>query len=529
LIADLAAFVVEPFMEPTAYGSSVASSSGARRRPRGEIETLPSGSLRVRVYAGIDPMSKKKHYLVETVPAGPTAAKDAEKMRTRLLNQVDDRRNPRTKATLNQLLDRWLEVAELEPTTRSGYIRKLDKHVRPVLGNVQVGRLDAETLESFYALLRRCRDRCDGRRQDRHRVKGEHECDSRCQTHVCRPLARATVRQIHAILGAALSRAVRWRWIAVNPAAQAVAPFAPKPDPQPPSAEEAAQILVEAWKDPDWGMLVWLAMVTGARRGELCAMRWDRLDFASGVLEIRTSIAQDGRKTWEKDTKTHQQRRIALDERTMALLRAHYMRCTARAALLWLKLVSDARIFSTAPDGSTWLKPDTVGQRYERMCARLGWDMNLHQLRHYSATELISAGVDVRTVAGRLGHGGGGTTTLKVYSAWRSEADQRAADSLGIRMPVPPVEVDPTTPLIVPEASAEDDDGSPYKRIAADLRSAIVCGALRPGDPLPTLVDLAERYGVAVGTAHRAIAVLSADGAIEVSRGKRAVVAERLT
>src|SRR4051794_9223541 len=106
----------------------MTSASGARKRTRGEIETLPSGSLRVRVYAGTDPVSKRKHYLTETVPAGPTAAKEAEKLRTRLLAQVDERRNPRTKATLNQLLDRWLEVAELEPTTRSGYVRKLDKH-----------------------------------------------------------------------------------------------------------------------------------------------------------------------------------------------------------------------------------------------------------------------------------------------------------------------------------------------------------------------------------------------------------------
>jgi len=476
------------------------------------------------VYAGVDPVSKKKHHLVETVPAGPTAAKDAEKVRTRLLNQVDERRNPRTKATLNQLLDRWLEVAELEPTTRSGYVRKLDKHVRPVLGTVQVGRLDAETLESFYALLRRCRDRCDGRRQDRHRVKGKQECDSRCQTHMCRPLAPATVRQIHAILGAALARAVRWRWIAVNPTGQAAAPAAPKPDPQPPSVEQAARIVVEAWKDPDWGMLVWLAMVTGARRGELCALRWDRLDFASGVLEIRTSIAQDGTKTWEKDTKSHQQRRIALDEQTMALLRAYYLRCLERAALLGLKLVADARIFSYEPDGSAWLKPDTVGQRYERMCARLGWDMNLHQLRHYSATELISAGVDVRTVAGRLGHGGGGTTTLKVYSAWRAEADQRAAGTLGVRMPAPPVHVDPTAPLAALDMPNDDEDASPYKRIAADLRGAIACGVLRPGDPIPTLVELAERYGVSESTAHRAIALLNANGVIKVARGKRAVV-----
>jgi hypothetical protein len=181
------------------------------------LEQLPSGSLRVRVYAGIDPVSKKKHYLVGTVPAGPTAAREAEKVRTRFLNEVDERRNPRTKATLNQLLDRWLEVAELEQTTRSGYVRKLDKHVRPVLGGVQVGRLDAETLQSFYAMLRRCREHCDGRQRSKHRVHGPHGCDAGCVVHVCRPLAPATVRQVHAILAAALVRAVRWRWIAINP------------------------------------------------------------------------------------------------------------------------------------------------------------------------------------------------------------------------------------------------------------------------------------------------------------------------
>src|SRR6266511_4457220 len=507
------------------YGGSMATRSGARKRTRGEIETLHSGSLRVRVYAGLDPVSKKKHYLVETVPAGPMAARDAEKVRTRLLNQVDERRNPRTKATLNQLLDRWLEVVELEPTTRSGYVRKLDKHVRPVLGTNQVGRHDAETLEFFYALLRRCRDRCDGRHQDRHRVKRKHECDSRCEVHVCRPLAPATVRQIHAILGAALARAVRWRWLAVNPTGHAVAPAAPKPDPQPPSAEQAARIVVEAWKDPDWGMLVWLAMVTGARRGELCALRWDRLDFAIGVLTIRSSIAQRGGKTWEKNTKTHQQRRITLDDQTLALLRAYLRRCTERAAALGFDLPTDARIFSLEPDGSTWLKPDSVSQRYAKMCARLGWDMNIHQLRHYSATELIAAGVDVRTVAGRLGHGGGGATTLRVYSAWVSEADQRAAGTLAGRMPALPAGVDQDGALI-DVVRPVTDASAPYRRIAADLRAAITCGALCPGDQFPTESDLATRYGVAASTAHRAIADLTSAGLAMASRGKRAVVAK---
>jgi integrase len=95
-------------------------------------------------------------------------------------------------------------------------------------------------------------------------------------------------------------------------------------------------------------------------------------------------------------------------------------------------------VFSLTPDWSTHLLPDSVTQRYRRMAARLGIDTHLHALRHYSATELVAAGIDIRTIAGRLGHAGGGTTTLRVYVAWVSEADQRAAAVLGPRMPTRP-------------------------------------------------------------------------------------------
>jgi hypothetical protein len=43
--------------------------------------------------------------------------------------------------------------------------------------------------------------------------------------------------------------------------------------------------------------------------------------------------------------------------------------------------------------------------------------------------------VDLRTVAGRLGHGGGGATTLRVYAAWVAASDRKAAEILGSRMP----------------------------------------------------------------------------------------------
>ena len=152
-------------------------------------------------------------------------------------------------------------------------------------------------------------------------------------------------------------------------------------------------------------------MTTGARRGELCALRWDRIELDRAALSVRSSSAQEGSRTWEEDTKTHQQRRIALDATTVGLRRAYRRDCDEMAASLGLEVSPSARLFSASPDHSTWLVPSSVSQRFARMCARLGRDRNIHELRHNSATEPISAGVDIRTVAGRLGHGGGGSTT----------------------------------------------------------------------------------------------------------------------
>jgi integrase len=63
-------------------------------------------------------------------------------------------------------------------------------------------------------------------------------------------LAASTVRQIHWILSGAFDRAVRWKWIALNPAEQADKPALPHPDPRPPSVAEASRIVTEAWRDP---------------------------------------------------------------------------------------------------------------------------------------------------------------------------------------------------------------------------------------------------------------------------------------
>jgi integrase len=411
-------------------------------RKRGE-------SYQAIVYAGIDPVTKRQRYLRQTAHT----PKEAERALTRLLGQVDEQRTPNTSATVGYLLDRWLELAQLELTTRDTYQAYLRRHVRPALGNLPLRKLTVDVLDRFYLRLARHGGRCP-----------------RCMTRVARglpplgageryqpkpgtqatavhapdcahglPLAASTVRQVHSILRRALDQAVRWGWIARNPASLASPPRLTPRDVRPPRPEQVAALLNAAWaRDADFGALLWLGVTTGARRGELCALRWPHVDVPARELLIERNLVQRGRQRKEKATKTHQARRIALDQATMAILAEHRERCQQRAAAAGTVLRADGYVFSDAPGGGTPLLPDSVTQRFRRLARRLGVPTTLHGFgRHYAATQLLAAGVDLRTVAGRLGHGGGGATTLRVYASFVAAADRRAAELLGQQLTRP--------------------------------------------------------------------------------------------
>ncbi|MEC3974579.1 tyrosine-type recombinase/integrase [Amycolatopsis sp. H20-H5] len=426
----------------------MAKLAAGSERKRGEIERR-GNSLRVKVYAGVDPLTGKRLYLTEST----TDEKEAERILTRLLAEVDDERHARSKGTFRVAMKDWLRLAELADDTRETYEMYARIYLYPVFADEPLAKIRARMLEEFYADLLRCRARCDGRPFLEHRIDGPHECREvkhkrppgrppvqgypphdcgekgcvvrQCSPHVCRPLGKATVLKLHFMISGTFAAAIRWEWVKVNPAEVARKPRPPAPDPKPPTPEQASRIIAAAWEqDEDWGTLVWLTMVTGVRRGELLRIRWRDVEFTNRILAVH-------------ETKNDKPRRVSLDAATIDVLRDLREHYEVRMRALEVEPTQDAYLFSYAATYDQPCNRSGVTHRYARMCAAIGIDSHLHALRHYSATELILAGVDIRTVAGRLGHGGGGVTTLRVYAAWVAEADRRAADILGGRMTRP--------------------------------------------------------------------------------------------
>ncbi|MGH3978215.1 MAG: hypothetical protein ACRDRZ_04315 [Pseudonocardiaceae bacterium] len=105
--------------------------------------------------------SRRRHYLKEIIPAGPGAVVEADKTLRRLANQVDERRNPRTNATVDQLLDRHFDLVQIETNTLDTYRGLARNHIRPLIGGQKVGALDADMFGPTSA--GRCRHRASAR------------------------------------------------------------------------------------------------------------------------------------------------------------------------------------------------------------------------------------------------------------------------------------------------------------------------------------------------------------------------------
>lgn len=368
----------------------------------GSLRQRGPNTWQVRVSAGRDPATGQYRYVSRTVEGGKRVA---QKAAAELALAVERGHVRPGRGTVAELLEQWmahLEVQGRAPSTLVRYRSTIRVNIVPALGHVVVVKLTAADLDAFYASLLRS------------------------------GLKPLSVRKCHAVLSAALRQAVKWGWIDRNPIDRASPPSTRSAEVVPPTVDEVRMLLAlcEGTSD-DLGSLIYVAVTTGCRRGELCGLRWCDIDLVKSTLVVARSISDVPGDVSVKDTKTHQCRRLALDPSTVEVLRCQHVRAAERAELAGVPLEAAAYVWSQSLDGSSPYRPDRVTAAFVSLRRRAGLDhVTLRSLRHFAATTLAGSGVGVRTIAGRLGHANP-SVTLRTYAHFLDVADREAAAVMG--------------------------------------------------------------------------------------------------
>ena len=211
---------------------------------RGVVEPRGDNKWRVRVFAGHE--GGKVRWVLRGRSMAPSARRRSRL--AKLLTEVEAGQATKSHPTsVAEQLDRWL--ADIEPT-RSAYTVKehrrcIEHDIKPALGTVRLDKLTARQLAGFYHDL------------------------------LARGLSPSSVRRFHSVLHAALDRAVKWGMVPVNPADRATPPGLTRTTVSAPDVADVQRLIAAADESsPILALAIILGAVTGARRGELCALRW---------------------------------------------------------------------------------------------------------------------------------------------------------------------------------------------------------------------------------------------------------------
>jgi integrase len=257
------------------------------------------------------------------------------------------------------------------------------------------------------------------------------------------------VHRIHTVVRSALGQAVKWGWIRRNPAEHAEPGEILEEEVEPPADVDVVQLLAEAEQiDTRLALFLQLAIVTGARRGAICALRWNHLDLNPVTASARFTrvivIGPDGTTHPDGSPRTSRPvdrpasrtkrsgRKVALDPYVVAAHTAHHDVQAERAATAGGVLPPDAYVFSDDVLGEHPWRPDSTSRKYRH----LRWwvkglsESRLHDLRHFMATQLLGAGVDPKVVAQR-GCWSKVATMLDRYAHALPVRDRTAADVVG--------------------------------------------------------------------------------------------------
>jgi integrase len=325
--------------------------------------------------------------------------------------------------TVGQLLERWLlsSKSKTEATTYEERARLVKNHLRPRIGGVKLAKLTALHFEGLFADMER-----DG-------------------------VGASTIRHCADALYVALNHAVKLRLIPSSPAKGVSKPKAPAREMLFLTPEQV-KILLDAAHSTRWHVLIFVALATGCRQGELLGLAWEDLDLTKGTLTVRHSLAQTDKAVWLKEPKTKSSKRTsALPETAVSVLMQH------KAAAMKAGLLS-ASVFCSR-EGTYLLKrnvlralrcivkrANTPPEFIDRGGARkrgapprqqvafeplnlLPARLRFHDLRHTVASILLSQGQSLRAVSQRLGHAKP-ELTLRVYAHCLPSDDHQLAAGL---------------------------------------------------------------------------------------------------
>lgn len=342
--------------------------------------TQRRGRFYAVIYEGLDPVTGRE--IRRWHPAGKDRAV-AERLARKLAKAEQGRADAVRSLTFGAfLVHDWLPAKKLQlaATTYAGYERNVRCHVVPSLGRLRLRRLSHKQIEALY--------------------------DQLLIPSAVRPaLAHKTVYEIHLVVRGALDHALRRGLVTKNVALVARSPLL-KATRRPEArswTEDQLQQFLRAANGHRFFPLLWLTAMTGMRRNEVLGLKWDDIDLKRQRLSLNRGLVAVGYEVHQTRGKTRNARRpIDLDPTTLSILEAWQALQQAEADATGVEL--DGWVF-TDGDGQP-IHPHAITPAFERIARRAGVPViRLHELRHTHGTLLIKAGVPVKVVSERLGHG----------------------------------------------------------------------------------------------------------------------------
>ena len=303
--------------------------------------------------------------------------KDAESELRKKLGTIESgRERVPEKIALGEYLERWLahRAEQVRPTTLRRYRQLLTAHVVPEIGAVELARVRPTHVQQVH---------------DAMLAKG---------------LAPATRLQCHATLGATFRTAQEWGLVPTNPVRAVRRPRVDRAPSDVPTVEELHRLL-DAASGTCWEVPLVLAMASGARRGEVLALRWADLDLTTGRLRITRSLqAVDGTLRFVEPKTDRARREVTLPVFALEALKRHRTAQTQRRLRLGEGWV-DGDLINDRGDGGP-LHPDSFSTAFKRLTRKVGLPKrtHLHDVRHTFATMMLAEGVHPAIASSVLGH-----------------------------------------------------------------------------------------------------------------------------